>query len=60
MSLSKAIKHNKEHRKPYRGSKAFDCTCRNHGTCVACQYDRFLKKRKVEEQVTKEQKYLSY
>jgi hypothetical protein len=33
MSLDKAIKTGKEHRKPYRGSKAFDRSCRNHGDC---------------------------
>lgn len=32
MSLDKAIKHNKEHRKPYRGAKACDKACRNHGS----------------------------
>lgn len=32
MSLDKAIKHNKEHRKEYRGAKAVDVTCRNHGS----------------------------
>ena len=31
MSLDKAIEHGKEHRKEYRGSKAIDKTCRNHG-----------------------------
>ena len=31
MSLNKAIEHGKEHRKPYRGSKAIDASCRNHG-----------------------------
>ena len=31
MSLDKAIEHGKEKRKPYRGSKVFDYTCRNHG-----------------------------
>ena len=33
MSLDKAIKNGKEHRKECYGSKAFDCTCRNHGSC---------------------------
>ena len=33
MSLDKAIKHGKERRKPYTGSKAIDGTCRNHGGC---------------------------
>lgn len=32
MSLDKAIKHHKEHRRPYRGAKAVDATCRNHGS----------------------------
>ncbi len=32
MSLDKAIKYGKEHRKPYRGAKAVDKTCRNHGS----------------------------
>lgn len=32
MSLDKAIQHNKEHRRPYRGAKAIDATCRNHGS----------------------------
>lgn len=32
MSLNKAIQHRKEHRRPYRGAKAVDATCRNHGS----------------------------
>lgn len=32
MTLDKAIEHGKEHRKQYRGSKAVDKTCRNHGS----------------------------
>lgn len=31
MSFDKAIKYGKEHRKPYRGAKAIDACCRNHG-----------------------------
>lgn len=31
MAFTKAIEHKKEHRKIYRGSKAFDASCRNHG-----------------------------
>ena len=31
MSLDKAIIHHKEFRKPYRGAKAIDSTCCNHG-----------------------------
>lgn len=40
MSLDKAIKSGKEHRKPYRKSKAFDGTCRNHGGCPCCMKNR--------------------
>jgi hypothetical protein len=40
MSLDKAIDHRKEHRKQYYGSKAFDCSCRNHGSCDWCKENR--------------------
>lgn len=30
----------KERRKPYRGGKAIDRTCRNHGGCPACLANR--------------------
>ena len=40
MSLDKAIKHGKEHRKEYRGSKVIDKTCRNHGGCKWCEKNR--------------------
>jgi hypothetical protein len=51
MALDKAIEHGKEKRKPYNGSKAIDCTCRNHGTCKWCEENRkhkFRDKRPVE------------
>lgn len=47
MSMNKAIKSGKEHRKEYRGSKAIAKSCRNHGSCVWCEMNRkhkFLKK----------------
>ena len=53
MSLDKAIKHGKEHRKPYTGSKAIDGTCRNHGGCPWCEENRkhkFRDKRPKEKQ----------
>lgn len=40
MSLDKAIAHKKEKRRPYRKSKAFDPTCRNHGSCAWCVENR--------------------
>ena len=47
--LDKAIEHGKEHRKPYRGAKAIDRTCRNHGTCDWCYRNRMHKHRKREQ-----------
>ena len=40
MSLDKAIAHGKERRKPYRGSKSIDPSCRNHGGCLWCEENR--------------------
>lgn len=44
MSLGKAIQHGKEKRKPYRGAKAWDTTCRNHGGCPSCKMNREYKR----------------
>ena len=41
--LYKAIEHGKEWRKPYRGTKAFDRSCRNHGSCSWCERNRLHK-----------------
>lgn len=43
MSLDKAIKHGKEKRKPYTGSKVIDGSCRNHGSCPYCMENRLHK-----------------
>ena len=48
MSLDKAIKHGKEHRKPYRGAKAIDPTCRNHGGDPWVENQIKYKKRKAD------------
>lgn len=48
MSLDKAIRHGKEKRKPYRGSKAVDRTCRNHGSCRWCTGNRLHKHKRTE------------
>lgn len=48
MSLEKSIFHGKEHRKPYRGVKAIDHTCRNHGSCGWCKGNRTYKNDKRE------------
>lgn len=49
MSLDKAISNGKEHRKPYRKSKRFDKTCRNHGSCPYCRDNRLHNRYKTEE-----------
>lgn len=41
--LYKAIRYGKEHRKPYRGAKAVDRSCRNHGSCDYCRNNRLFK-----------------
>jgi hypothetical protein len=41
--MDKAIIHGKEHRKQYRGAKAVDKTCRNHGGCPYCKSGRLHK-----------------
>ena len=45
MGLDKAIVHGKEKRKRYRGAKAIDATCRNHGSCAWCEANRRHKMR---------------
>ena len=57
MALDKAIEHGKERRKQYYGSKAFDCTCRNHGTCKWCEENRKHKFRDKKPIVPKEEDY---
>lgn len=46
MSLDKAIKSGKEHRKPYNFNKSVDPTCRNHGSCPWCYGNRLYKNKK--------------
>lgn len=53
MSLDKAIAHGKEHRKPYRGAKAVDKTCRNHGSDpwrIKCRIYKIKKKEPIKEE----------
>ena len=54
MSMDKAIAHGKAKRKAYRGSKAIDKTCRNHGSCPYCRQNRLHKfrNRRAEEDTT--------
>ena len=52
--LDKAIEHGKEKRKKYRGAKAIDASCRNHGTCEWCEGNRNYSNRKRREAADEE------
>ena len=41
-------KKNAEHRRPYRGAKAVDLWCRNHGRCSWCEGNRLYSRIKGE------------
>ena len=56
MPLDKAIEHGKEKRKPYRGAKAIDRTCRNHGTCDYCHESRLYASNKRKDSVNQKLK----
>ena len=47
MGLEKAIIHGKERRRPYRGTRAFDRQCRNHGSCTYCMSGRLYQRSKA-------------
>lgn len=51
MSLDKAIKSGKEHRKEYRGAKSVDPSCRNHGSCLFCEKARLKDKIKIKNKI---------
>lgn len=55
MTFEKAILHGKVKRRPYRGSKRWDRSCRNHGGCGYCRGNRLhgrkLAERSADEQV---------
>jgi hypothetical protein len=61
MSLEKAIVYGKEHRKAYRGSKRFDHSCRNHGSCSYCESNRTHATKKAAAKVSdQEDEYFGY
>ena len=49
MSLKKAIKYKKEHRKEYTGAKSVDPSCRNHKGCKWCEENRTYQSRKQKQ-----------
>ncbi len=44
--LDKAVKYTKEKRKPYRDSRRFDTSCRNHKGCPFCENNRTYQSKK--------------
>lgn len=55
MSLDKAIKHGKEHRKSFEGTnKQYCASCRNHGNCSFCKGNRLHKFRDRHPQTLEE------
>ena len=54
MSLDKAIQYGKEHRRPYKGAKAIDKICRNHGSCGWCKDNRTYANTKREQSAESE------
>lgn len=56
MSLNKAIESGKEHRKRYRGAKAIDPYCRNHGLCSYCRGNRLYSSKKAMDAVKEKMK----
>lgn len=56
MSLDKAIESGKEHRKRWRGSKNFDKTCRNHGSCDYCKGNRLYSTKKAMDSAKEQMK----
>lgn len=53
MARKRYPKYLSKKRKPYRGSRRFDYTCRNHGGCSWCKGNR-LHKRRLAERIAKE------
>lgn len=58
MSFDKFYPNRKDKIKPYRRSKAFDRTCRNHGSCPWCRRNKIFSNHKnrqiAEEKLTDE------
>ncbi len=49
MSFDNPYPNRKDKRKPFRGAKAVDSQCRNHGDCPYCRGNRLAKtKREIE------------
>lgn len=51
MSLNKAIKYGKEHRKLYTDSRRLFGSCCNHGGCTWCESNRRYKEFRDREKI---------
>ena len=52
MAFDKSYPNRKDHRSEYFGSKRFDKSCRNHGSCGYCQSNRThknIRRKPIEE-----------
>lgn len=47
MSFDNRYPNRKDHRQPYRGSKSFDRSCRNHGGCPYCEGNRTISRKRL-------------
>ena len=61
MSFDNNYPNRKDKRKQYRGSKNFDRSCRNHGSCDYCKNNRLYKNKvKETEAINKVKKWERY
>lgn len=51
MSFDKQYPNRKDRRKPYRGSKAVDRSCRNRGSCGYCLRSRTINQARTDASV---------
>jgi len=54
MSFDNHYPNRKDRRKPYYGSKSFDRTCRNGGSCPYCSSGRKHKRTRADRAAKKE------
>ena len=54
MAFDNQYPNRKDQRKPYRRSKAFDRSCRSHGSCSYCERNRLFSSRRREPLLDKE------
>lgn len=60
MAFDNHYPNRKDKRAPYRKSKRFDRSCRNHGSCGYCKSNRTIQAKRVELAAKEEMKVLDY